>query len=149
MVKLERILFPCDFTDNSLKVLPYVLSLAEKYNSEVYLLYVDDLYTWGGNFIPHPSLTVLQKESLEAARKAMDKMCEERLQGCPNFQRKVASGDPASEIVKEIEAEGINMVVMGTHGRRGLEERIFGSVAENVVKKSPVPVLVINPYKVK
>jgi len=59
------------------------------------------------------------------------------------------SGAPASEIVKEIEAEGINMVVMGTDGRRGLEERIFGSVAENVVKKSPVPVLVINPHKVK
>jgi nucleotide-binding universal stress UspA family protein len=149
MVKIERILFPCDFTDNSLKVLPYVLSLAEKYDSKVYLLYVDDLYVWGGNFIPHPSLTVLQKESLEAARKAMDSVCEERLQGCPNFQRKVVSGDPVSEIVKEIEAEGINMVVMATHGRRGLEERIFGSVAENVVKKSPVPVLVINPHKVK
>lgn len=149
MVKIERILFPCDFTDNSLKVLPYVLSLAEKYNSEIYLLYVDDLYAWGGNFIPHPSLTVLRKESLEAARKAMDRVCEERLQGCPNFQRKVVSGDPVSEIVKEIEAEGMNMVVMGTHGRRSLEERIFGSVAENVVKKSPVPVLVINPHKVK
>jgi nucleotide-binding universal stress UspA family protein len=149
MVKIERILFPCDFTDNSLKVLPYVLSLAEKYDSKVYLLYVDDLYVWGGNFIPHPSLTVLQKESLEAARKAMDSVCEEGLQGCPNFQRKVVSGDPVSEIVKEIEAEGINMVVMATHGRRGLEERIFGSVAENVVKKSPVPVLVINPHKVK
>jgi nucleotide-binding universal stress UspA family protein len=149
MVKIERILFPCDFTDNSLKVLPYVLSLAEKYDSKVYLLYVDDLYVWGGNFIPHPSLTVLQKESLEAARNAMDGVCEERLQGCPNFQRKVVSGDPVSEIVKEIETEGINMVVMATHGRRGLEERIFGSVAENVVKKSPVPVLVINPHKVK
>jgi nucleotide-binding universal stress UspA family protein len=149
MVRIERILFPCDLTDNSLKVLPYVLSLAEKYDSKVYLLYVDDLYVWGGNFIPHPSLTVLQKESLEAARKAMDRVCEERLQGCPNFQRKVVSGDPVSEIVKEIEAEGINMVVMGTHGRRGLEERIFGSVAENVVKKSPVPVLVINSHKVK
>ena len=149
MVKIERILFPCDFTDNSLKVLPYVLSLAEKYDSKVYLLHVDDLYAWGGNFIPHPSLTVLQKESLEAARKAMDRVCEERLQGCPNFQRKVVSGDPVSEIVKEIEAEGINMVVMATHGRRGLEERIFGSVAENVVKKSPIPVLVINPHKVK
>ena len=126
-----------------------MLSSAEKYDSEVYLVHVDDLDAWGGNFIPHPSLTVLRKESLEAARKAMDKVCEERLQGCPNFQRKVVSGDPVSEILKEIKAEGINMVVMGTHGRRGLEERIFGSVAENVVKKSPVPVLVINPHKVK
>jgi nucleotide-binding universal stress UspA family protein len=38
---------------------------------------------------------------------------------------------------------------MGTHGRKGLEHAIFGSVAENVVKKSPVPVLIVNPHKVK
>jgi nucleotide-binding universal stress UspA family protein len=40
------------------------------------------------------------------------------------------------------------MVVMGTHGRKGVEQRIFGSVADNVVKKSTVPVLVVNPHKV-
>jgi len=38
---------------------------------------------------------------------------------------------------------------MGTHGRKGLEDTIFGSVAENVMKKSSVPVLVINPYKIR
>jgi nucleotide-binding universal stress UspA family protein len=147
MVNVERILFPCDFTDNSLKVLPYVLSLAEKYSSQIYLLYVDDLHAWGGNFIPHPSLSVLQEESLEAARKEMDRVCNERMQGCPNFQRRVVSGDPVTEILKEIKAEGIDMLVIGTHGRRGLEERIFGSVAENVAKKSPVPVLLVNPHR--
>ena len=148
MVKMERVLFPCDFTDNSLKVLPYALSLAEKYNSQIYLLYVDDLHEWGGNFIPHPSLSVMQKESLEVARKEMDRVCNERMQGCPNFERRLVSGDPVTEIIKEIKAEGINMVVMGTHGRRGLEERIFGSVADNVAKKSPVPVLLVNPHKI-
>ena len=40
-------------------------------------------------------------------------------------------------------------VIMGTHGRKGLDHTIFGSVAENVMKKSPVPVLVINPYKMR
>lgn len=38
---------------------------------------------------------------------------------------------------------------MGSHGHKGLEETIFGSVAENVMKKSPVPVLIVNPYKIK
>ena len=148
MVKADKILFPCDFSRNSSKILPYVLSIAEKYSSQVYILYVDELHEWGGHFIPHPSIETLQKEALKAAEKAMDKICEEQLESCPNFQRKIVSGEPATEILKLIESEDIDMVVMGTHGRKGMEHAIFGSVAENVVKKSPVPVLVVNPYKV-
>jgi len=148
MVRVEKILFPCDFTENASKVLPYVLSMAEQYKSQVYILYVDELQKWGGHFIPHTSLETLRQESLKAAEKAMDKICEEALQSCPNFQRKIVSGDPAVEILKLVESEGIDLVVMGTHGRKGLEHAIFGSVAENVVKKSPIPVLIVNPYKV-
>ena len=71
------------------------------------------------------------------------------MQSCPNFQKRILFGDPAQEILKTIDSEGIDIVVMGTHGRKALEHVFFGSVAENVVKKSPVPVLTINPYKVK
>ena len=150
MVEIKKILFPCDFTENSTKVLPYVLSVAEKYNSTIYLLHVaQDLLKWGGFYIPHPSLNLFQKELLESAEKAMDRICEEQLEGCPNFQRTIVSGEPAVEILKTIESEGIDLVVMGTHGRKGLEHTVFGSVAENVVKKSPVPVLVVNPYTLK
>lgn len=150
MVEIKKILFPSDFSENSTKILPYVLSVSEKYNSTIYLLHVaQDLLKWGGFYIPHPSLNLFQKEVLESAEKAMDRICEEQLQGCPNFQRMIISGEPAVEILKTIESEGIDLVVMGTHGRKGLEHTIFGSVAENVVKKSPVPVLIINPYKVR
>jgi len=86
---------------------------------------------------------------LKGAEKALDRVCEEQLQSCPNFQRRVLSSDPAQEILKTIDSEGIDLVIMGTHGRKGLEHVFFGSVAENVVKKSPVPVLTINPYTVK
>ena len=150
MVEINKILFPCDFTENSTKVMPYVLSFSEKYNSTIYLLHVaQDLLKWGGFYIPHPSLNLFQKELLESAEKAMDRVCEEQLQGCPNFQRMIISGEPAMEILKTIESEGIDLVIMGTHGRKGLEHTVFGSVAENVVKKSPVPVLVVNPHKLK
>jgi nucleotide-binding universal stress UspA family protein len=150
MVEIRKILFPCDLTENSSKILPYVLSVSEKYDSMIYILHVaEDLLKWGGFYIPHPSLSMFQEQVLESAVGLMDKICEEQLGSCPNFQRKVVAGDPVDEILKTIESEGIDMVIMGTHGRKGLEHRIFGSVAENVVKKSPVPVLVINPYKIK
>jgi nucleotide-binding universal stress UspA family protein len=148
MVEVKKILFPCDFTESSYKVLPYVLSMAERYDSQVYILHVDELHEWGGHFIPHTSLDSLRQEALAAAEKAMNRVCEEELQSCPNFQRRIVSGDPATEILRTIESEDIDMVVMGTHGRKGVEQRIFGSVADNVVKKSTVPVLVVNPHKV-
>lgn len=134
-------------------MLPYVLSASEKYNGMIYLLHVvEDVRSFGSGYIdeiPHDHLDRFQQEAAEAANKAMDRVCDQQLQGCPNFQRKMLSGDPATEILKLIDSEGIDLLIMGTHGRRGLEHVIFGSVAENVVKKSPVPVLMINPYKVR
>ena len=154
MMEMKKILFPCDVTENSSKILPYVLSVSEKYDSTIYLLHVvPDLQKWAKEYIshtsPYASLDMFKKEALEGAEKAIDRVCEEQLQSCPNFQRRVVSGDPATEILKTIETEDMDMVIMGTHGRKGLEHIILGSVAENVVKKSPVPVMTVNPYKLK
>ena len=150
MIEIKKILFPLDLTENSSKILPYVLSISEKYNSIIYLLHVvQDLNKWGKLYVPHPSMDVFQNEAIEGAKKAMDTVCENQLQSCPNFQKRVVSGDTVDEILKVIESEEIDLLIMGTHGRKGLDHTIFGSVAENVVKKSPVPVLVINPYKIR
>jgi nucleotide-binding universal stress UspA family protein len=148
-MKIAKILFPCDLTENATKILPYVLTFAEKYDSTVYLLHVvEDLQKWGFIISPTASMKTFQKEALAGAEKALDKVCEEQLQSCPNFQRRIVLGDPATEILKAIESEEMDLVIMGTHGRKGLESTIFGSVAENVVKRSSVPVLTINPWVV-
>ncbi len=150
MIEIKKILFPFDLTQNSSKILPYVLSISEKYNSLVCLLHVvQDLNKWGKLYVPHPYMDKFQNEANECAKKAMDKICEKELQGCPNFQKMVVSGDEVEEILKVVESEGIDLLIMGTHGRKGLEHVIFGSVTENVVKKSPAPVLTINPYKLR
>jgi nucleotide-binding universal stress UspA family protein len=151
MLEIKRILFPVDLTENSSRILPYVLSVSEKYDGMIYLLHVvEDLTKWGGgSYVPHIPFDQYQEDALKGAGKALDRVCEEQLQSCPNFQKIIVSGDPAQEILKTIETEGIDLVIMGTHGRKGLEHVFFGSVAENVVKKSSAPVLTINPYKVK
>ena len=150
MVKIDKILFPTELRDYSLKILPYVLTMSKKFNSTIYLLHViEDISKWGGIYIPHIPLDMYQIEAMEAAEKFMDKICDDQMKGCPNFERKICSGDPATEILKTIDAEAIDLVVMGTHGYKGLERAIFGSVARKVVKNSPIPVLTINPYKLK
>jgi nucleotide-binding universal stress UspA family protein len=57
----------------------------------------------------------------------------------------VVSGDPAEEIIKAAGEEKADLIVMGTHGRKGLEYSLFGSVATKVVRHASVPVLTINP----
>jgi nucleotide-binding universal stress UspA family protein len=90
-----------------------------------------------------------QEEAFKDAEMILERVCEEQLQGCIDFQKRILTGDPAKEILKIIESEDIDMVIMGTHGRKGLDHVFFGSVAENVLRRSPVPVLVINPYTLK
>jgi len=154
MKEIKRILFPYDLSENAPKILPYVLSISEAYNSTIYLLHVvPELQKWAKEYVshtsPYASLDMFQKEALEGAEKAMDRVCEEQLEGRTNLERRIVSGDPATEILKTIESEDIDLVIMGTHGRKGLEHVIFGSVAENVVKKSSAPVMTVNPYKLK
>jgi len=67
----------------------------------------------------------------------------------PHTKTAVVAGDASEEILNYIEAQRIDLVIMATHGRKGMDKIIFGSVAERVVKNSPVPVMVVNPYKME
>ncbi|OEU48159.1 MAG: hypothetical protein BA861_01270 [Desulfobacterales bacterium S3730MH5] len=149
-MEIKKILFPYDLSENALKIIPFVLSFSEVYKSTIYLLHVVDvLEKWGQVFIPYASMDAFEKKALEVAEDALGRVCEEHFRRYPNFQKRIVSGDPITEILTTIDSEGVDLVIMGTHGRKGLEHTIFGSVAENVVKKSPAPVLTINPYKLK
>ncbi len=146
MVKIKRILYPIDFSECSYQVLPYVLYVAEKYDAEIYLLYVvDDLRQFAGMHVPHTSISDFIEQAMVESEKMLDKICDEHLQSCPNFQRRLVMGDPRVEILKMVESEKIDLVIMGSHSRRGLERIIFSSVAEYVVKNASVPVLTVKP----
>lgn len=151
MIEIRKILVPYDFTENAAKVIPHVISLAQKYDATVYFMHVvEDITRWGfGSYVPHLPLDSFKKEALEGARQAMDQFCSEALRSCTSVQKILSVGDPDTEILKTIEQEGIDLVVMATHGRKGLEHTIFGSVAENVLRRSTAPVLTINPYTLK
>ena len=149
MVEIKRILYPCDFTGCSFQVLPYVRSMADKYESEIYLLYVArNLHVYKSARKQHKSNSVLEK-TLKELEVMVEHFCDKHLLDCPNFRQRVAVGDPGEEIVKTAEKEKIDLVIMGTHGRKGLEHTLFGTVAHYVVIHSKAPVLIVNPYRVE
>ena len=150
MVEIKRILYPCDFTGCSFQVLPYVRSMAEKYGAEIYLLYVArNLHLYTSARKQHKLSSTLIEKTLKELAVMMEQFCDKHLLDCPNFRQRVAVGDPGEEIVKTVEKEKIDLVIMGTHGRKGLEHTLFGTVAHYVVIHSKAPVLIVNPYRVE
>jgi nucleotide-binding universal stress UspA family protein len=150
IIEIKSILYPTGLLGYSYHVLPYILLMSEKHDAEVSLLYVvRDLHHYTGFQVPHRSISAFTKEALEGAEKLMDRICDQHLQSCPVFRRKVVVGDPGHEIVKTIESQNIDLIIMGSHGRQRPERTLFGSVAGYVVRHSSMPVLVVNPHRLK
>ena len=143
-MEINRILWPTDLSGSAEQALSYVKSLTRKYDTEIHVLYViDDIAHhrgWYGDFNQSRIRKIIEWEE-KTARERLDRICSDFLEGCPLYIKHIAVGDPAREILKLIEKEQIDTVVIATRGEKG--NFGFGSVAEKVVKNSPVPVVTI------
>ena len=90
--------------------------------------------------LPHTLFTRAQHEVEVESRRALDAIAESR-----RLRTILRVGDPVTEILAAIAGEAPEMLVIGTHGRRGLERLVLGSVAERVLRQSRVPVLTVAP----
>jgi nucleotide-binding universal stress UspA family protein len=147
-IKINKILFPLDFSEVAPKIVPWVKHMAENFGAEVHLLYVvrrmDHL---GGFYVEEVSIRKFEKEILEGVDRSISEFAEKHFSEYKNVKTKYVVGDAPDEIVNYAKTEGVSLIIMGTHGRKGLDRLFFGSVAEKVIKTSPVPVLSINPYR--
>ncbi len=149
MLKFKKILFPVDLSEVSEKIVPYVLEFTKNLNAEVHLLYVVKKIRYFSNiYIDQVSITSTEVAIGEGALKSLQEFREKYFADFPETKVKVITGYPAEEIIKYAEIQRINLIIMGSHGRRGIEKVIIGSVADQVVKTAPVPTTIINPYRV-
>lgn len=143
-MEVKKILWPTDFSRIAEKALPHVKSLTEKYGAEIHVLYViEDVAHhdgWYGAF-EEKRVKELMEHAGRTATKRLSQVCEKYMEGCPLYIKHVAAGDPAREILKLIEKEKVDLVVMASHGAKANFR--FGSVAEKVMKNSPAPVTII------
>lgn len=147
-MKVERILYPTDFSEGSAHALSYAKDLAAHYNAKLYIAHVVyDLYKTTGMHIPHVSSEELYKELNQWGEHEIEKCCAEELRGMENVEKVILHGVPYEEIIKYAEKEKIDMIVIGTYGHSGLERFIFGSTAERVVRRAPCAVLTVRPPK--
>ncbi len=143
-MKVEKILFPTDFSEGSFHALPYAVDLSKHYNARLYILHVVyDVFRATDTHIPHISADELYKEISDWATKEIDTCCIEEIRGLANVEKVVLKGVPHEEIIRYAADNRIDMIIMGTYGKKGLERFIFGSTAEKVVRNAPCPVMTV------
>ena len=150
MKEFNNILFPIDFSECSKKVFPYARDLAKNLDAKLYLLFVaHDISYLTTIEVSRDTLMNTVAEIARAGEEQIQAFCDKELSDFPNHEGKVVTGNPAEKIVEFVGEKGIDMIVMGTHGRTGLDRTLMGSVADHVIKNAPVPVVTINPYRLK
>jgi nucleotide-binding universal stress UspA family protein len=141
---IKKILYPVDFTEGSEAAAPLVADLVKKYGAKLYIVHVIyDIARVTGWYVPHASTENFYQELEKGAKAQMDKVMVEELRGYQDVERGVVIGAPAEEIIRFAQNNGIDLIVMGTHGRKGLDKVFFGSTAEKVVRAAPCPVLTV------
>ena len=144
----NKILFPVDLSDASLKICPYAKEMAEKFGSEIHVIYVVHVSHYYSNLeMSAAYLGDFEAEVKKGAEKKFKEFVAEHFQG-QSVVARILIGRPNDEIINYSKSEGIDLIIMG-HNSTGIERAIFGSVAGHVVKYSPVPVMVISPDLLK
>ena len=122
--------------------------MAEKFEAKICLLFVARSFEYLHSFeLASPDIDNFELSLIKGAERQIQKFTDANFKEYSNIKTEIVSGDPADLILEYITSEEIDLVIMGTHGRKGLNHILFGSVAERVVKMSPVPVLTINPFR--
>lgn len=142
-VTLKNILYLTDFSEPSEAALPFVTTIAREYQSKVYALHI--LMT-----VPMPDATpestAAMIEAQEERAQAEMQRLESQLAGLPHetyVERGLGVWPPVKDAIKEY---GIDLIVLGTHGRTGFQKLLLGSAAEEIFRRSDVPVLTIGPW---
>jgi nucleotide-binding universal stress UspA family protein len=141
VTEIKHILVPTDFNEPAQHALGRAVDLSKRLGAALTLLHVYDIpvypYTW-----LEPSAD--EAASIRAAAQLhLDQALAELRKQVPEAGAVLSSGAPWEQILKVAKDTQANLIVMGTHGRRGIDHWMLGSVAERTVRLSPIPVLTV------
>jgi nucleotide-binding universal stress UspA family protein len=144
-VTLERILVPVDFSDCSLDALEYAAVVAQQAEASLTLVHVLEPVTYGLDFTLDQSKT--RHSEVESWRKRLEELASSLKASHISVESRLWGGLPVDSILDAAQTLPCDLIVMGTHGRRGISHAISGSVAEAVLRKARVPVLTVRSPK--
>lgn len=135
MLTIRRILFPTDFSEGAARAFPQAVFLAKQHDAELHIVHVQND---GGDTQSMPVPTETLTDWMGGAREnGVD------LEALSIVQKQIEGSSASDQLVAYVEEEDVDLVVMGTHGRRGIQRMLLGSVTEAVVRTAPCPVLTV------
>lgn len=145
MQNIKKIVCALDLSQHSTVVADYAVTMAKAFGAEVVVVYAAPALTqYMGFHVPPSSIENFVGEIIVGAEKSMQEFVEEHFSEV-KASGKVVNGYAAEEILALVDSMDADMIIMGTHGRTGIDRILFGSVAERVVKASRVPVMTVRP----
>ena len=142
VVALNKILCPYDFSECSKHALKFAIEFATAYKAKLYLLHTFDIRAYNYSE-PIYGISVPIKDAVITIKKELENSIPEKIKDELRVETLVIPGVPFYEIIKFANENGIDLIVMGTHGRTGIAHILLGSVAEKVVRKATCPVLTV------
>jgi len=144
VIKLKTVLVPTDFSESARHALTYGTSFALEYDAKLLLLHVVENLTVGyaSDLFPVPMAEVFQEIS-GYARVELAKLAALAREKGVEVEEQVVQGKPSAEIIRVARESGVDMIVLGTHGKGMLDQALFGSTTERVVRRAPCPVLTV------
>jgi nucleotide-binding universal stress UspA family protein len=146
-IPVEKILAPTDFSDASQEAATTADGLARAFRAELIIVHVVSVVPpFPGNMGSAAAVfnaEIYQSDLIKHWGGELEAFAGEFMHKERKVRTIIREGDPGGNIVELAEQEGVDLVVIATHGRTGLKRFVFGSVAEKVVRHSPCPVLVI------
>ncbi|MCL2761510.1 MAG: universal stress protein [Desulfuromonadales bacterium] len=144
MIKFNTILFATDFSENSDYAFDYALTMAKAFSTKLLIIHViNEPVDLQGFYVPHVTFDNLGKEIAEGAEKMLENFCNAKNMENVEYEKIVVSGVPGDEVIREAKERSADLIVLGTHGRTGLNRFLFGSTAEKVVRLAESPVMTI------
>ena len=145
MKNFKKIICALDLSQHSALVAEYAVSMAKAFDAEIIAVYAAPALTqYVGFHVPPSSIENFVGEIVAGAEKTMEEFVAEHFKDV-KATGKVVNGYAAEEILNLVESAGADLIIMGTHGRKGIDRILFGSVAEKIVKSSVVPVMTVRP----
>jgi nucleotide-binding universal stress UspA family protein len=141
-VAVKNVLFATDFSESSNHALPYALGLASYYKAKLSVVHVIDPTSY--QFFASAESWPAMLECAQEFEKQNTKELKAQLTGVPH-QLLSPTGDITDVILRLIHDHQIDLLVLGTHGRHGLKKIFLGSIAEEIFRSSPIPVITVGP----
>lgn len=146
MGKITNIVVPVDFLKTTDSLVEYASYMADKLNAVLHFVHVVDIYT-GDGMLEISYVEECRKKLQTVAEEKMTRLIADNITQLPGSTGEVILGDPVEKIVEYAREKNADLIIISSHGAKGLEKILLGSVTERVLKRAHCPLLITNPFK--